>query len=258
MTDLAPFLARPIAHRGLHDAARGIVENTGSALLAAIGGGYGVEADLQEAGCGEPVVFHDETLNRLTGSDGRVRDRAFPDLAGLALRNTADRILSLRDFLALCSGRAALLLEIKTLAGNADRFARRIAADLAGYRGPVAVMSFDPEAVAPFRTLAPDIPRGIVAMPYAGEADWPGSTPWRRFTASNLLHCRIARPHLIAYRADGLERSAVRLARGACRRPVLAWTVRSQTQAEGIARLADNIIFEGFMPRWPLPNDRIR
>jgi len=256
MPDLRPFLARPIAHRGLHDAGRGIIENTGSALLAAIEAGYAVEADLQEAKCGEPVVFHDETLERLTDGQGRVRDLSAAELAGVALKGTADRILTLRDFLALCAGRAALLLEIKTVAGNAERFARRMAADLSAYRGPVAMISFDPKAVAPFREFAPHLPRGIVAMPYAGERDWRGSTSWQRFAASNLLHCRIASPHLIAYRSDGLERLAVRLARSVFMRPVLAWTVRSQAQAAGIAGLADNIIFEGFRPQWPPCTER--
>jgi glycerophosphoryl diester phosphodiesterase len=258
MPDLAPFLARPIAHRGLHDAECGIIENTGAALLAAIEAGYAVEADLQEARCGTPVVFHDETLERLTERQGRVRDLSAAELAAVALKGTADHIPTLSNFLALCAGRAALLLEIKTVAGNAERFARRIAADLSAYRGSVAVISFDPKAVAPFRELAPHLPRGIVAMPYAGERDWRGSTRWQRFAASNLLHCRIASPHLIAYRVNGLERLAVRLARGVFKRPVLAWTVRSQAEAADIAGLADNIIFEGFRPHWPPRTGRHR
>src|SRR4051794_2404055 len=57
--------ARPIAHRGLHDKAKGVIENTVSAALAAVDAGYAIECDVQLTGDGEAVVFHDFTLDRL-------------------------------------------------------------------------------------------------------------------------------------------------------------------------------------------------
>ena len=63
---------RPIAHRGLHDARRGVIENTASAFRVAIAGGYGIETDIQAAAGGEPVIFHDERLERLTGVSGPI------------------------------------------------------------------------------------------------------------------------------------------------------------------------------------------
>ena len=58
--------ARPIAHRGLHDAARGLIENTAGAVAAAIEAGFGIEVDVQVSGDGEAMVYHDDTLGRLT------------------------------------------------------------------------------------------------------------------------------------------------------------------------------------------------
>ena len=71
---LAWLTARPIAHRGLHDAAAGVIENTASAFNAAIAGGYGIECDLQLSGDGEAMVHHDPVLGRLTEGDTWLAD----------------------------------------------------------------------------------------------------------------------------------------------------------------------------------------
>ena len=134
---------RPIAHRGLHDVRRGVIENTASAFRAAIAGGYGIETDIQAAAGGEPVIFHDERLERLTGAEGTVAALTPDQLRQLALRNTADRILTLAEFLRLVEGRAPLYLEIKSLGGADRTLERRVAEELADYRGPVSVISFD-------------------------------------------------------------------------------------------------------------------
>ena len=70
------LIARPVAHRGLHDAAAGIVENTPSAFAAAIAGDYAIECDIQISADGEAMVFHDQTLERLTEGSGRRRRHA--------------------------------------------------------------------------------------------------------------------------------------------------------------------------------------
>ena len=74
MAGLDWLTARPIAHRGLHDAAAGVIENTASAFAAAIAGGYGIETDLQISADGEAMVHHDDVLGRLTEGRGRLAD----------------------------------------------------------------------------------------------------------------------------------------------------------------------------------------
>ena len=64
------LIARPIAHRGLHDAAAGRIENTAGAALAAIDGNYAIECDVQISADGEAMVFHDDDLDRLTDGHG--------------------------------------------------------------------------------------------------------------------------------------------------------------------------------------------
>jgi glycerophosphoryl diester phosphodiesterase len=70
MTAPAWLTERPIAHRGLHDRAAGILENTLSAADAAIARRFPIECDVQLSADGEAMVFHDHTLDRLTTERG--------------------------------------------------------------------------------------------------------------------------------------------------------------------------------------------
>ena len=143
-TKLDWLTARPIAHRGLHDAARGIIENTAAAVRAAIEGGYGIEVDLQISADGEAMVHHDDVLGRLTDGAGRLDRLSAAELKRVAFRGSAERMMTLGDLCDLVGGRAALLLELKSRFDGDGRLPARVAALLAGYRGPVAPMSFDP------------------------------------------------------------------------------------------------------------------
>ena len=70
MSAPAWLTARPIAHRGLHDAAKGLAENSLGAAAAAIAGGFAIECDVQLSRDGEAMVFHDDNLRRLTRGRG--------------------------------------------------------------------------------------------------------------------------------------------------------------------------------------------
>ena len=130
------WLQRPIAHRGLHDRAKGIVENSASAVSAAMGKGFAIEVDLQCAADDMPIVFHDDTLDRLTLETGPVAARTAEALANIPLRNSADRILSLPALLALVNGYVPLVLEVKSTWRRDGKFEANIAQMLAAYKGP--------------------------------------------------------------------------------------------------------------------------
>ena len=65
------FFDRPIAHRGLHDRNKGVIENSRSAFAAAIERGYAIECDVQLSSDGVPFIFHDDDFDRLTEAPGR-------------------------------------------------------------------------------------------------------------------------------------------------------------------------------------------
>ncbi len=241
------WLKRPIAHRGLHDAAKGIVENSASSVRAAMGAGYAVEVDLQCAADHMPVVFHDDTLDRLTSESGPVAAHSADALSRIPLRNSQDSILSFAALLALVNGHVPLVLEVKSTWSRDGKFEENIANMLASYPGPVAVMSFDPYSLAAFRRAAPLLPRGLVADRFDDESHWSQLKLWQRFAMRNLLTAAIAWPNFIAYDIGALPALAPLIAR-LFGLPLLTWTVRSPAERERALRYADAMIFEGIRP----------
>jgi glycerophosphoryl diester phosphodiesterase len=239
-------MARPIAHRGLHDPAQGIIENTPSAALAAIAGRYGIEADLQASADGEAMVHHDDTLGRLTEGNGALRNMSAAALKRVAYRATCDRMMALGDLLDLVAGRVTLVLELKSRFDRDLRLAARTARVLGAYRGPVAVMSFDPALIANMRRIAPSIVRGIAAGRRCPPLVWHLLSPAQRFELTFLLHGWNSRPAFLAYRVDDLGAIMPRAARLMFELPLLTWTVRGAKDRAMAARFADQMIFEGF------------
>ena len=142
---LAWLTARPIAHRGLHDAAAGTVENTAGAFAAAVAANYGIECDLQVSADGEAMVHHDDALGRLTEGSGRLAEMSAAALKAVRFKASGDRMLTLSELCELIAGRVTLLLELKSRFDGDRRLAQRAAAVLRDYAGPVAAMSFDPD-----------------------------------------------------------------------------------------------------------------
>jgi glycerophosphoryl diester phosphodiesterase len=235
----------PIAHRGLHDLARGRIENTASAFEAAIAKGYAIECDLQAADGYRPVVFHDETLERLMEASGPVAGRTVADLKKMAFRQSPDRILTLDELLELVAGRVPLFVEIKTMFDVDGSFEWTISHSLKAYRGPLAVMSFDHRAMAAMRILAPDIPRGLIS--YRWDDDWmPQLTATEKAKLRALsYHNRVA-PSFIHYDIDDLPEAAPLDLKRELGIPLLTWTVRTPEQRTRAKLYADAIVFEGF------------
>ncbi len=248
MAGLDWLTARPIAHRGLHDASAGVIENTASAFSAAIAGGYGMETDLQISADGEAMVHHDDALGRLTEGSGRLADMNAAEIKKVRFQQSADRILTLGELCDLVGGRATLALELKSHFDGDRRLAQRAADVLANYAGPVAVMSFDPAMVEAVRQIAPGLPRGIIAERHYAHHEWDRMPDWEKRRMAFFLHANRTRPHFIAYAVKDLPAVAPLIARAIFGLPLLTWTVRSADDRRRAARWADQIIFEGWRP----------
>lgn len=242
MPGLDWLTARPVAHRGLHDPAAGIVENTPSAFAAAIEGRYAIECDLQRAADGEAVVFHDDTLDRLTERQGALSALTSAELKSVPFKATADHMITLGELCDLVAGRVPLILEVKSQFNRDTRLAGRIADVLQGYAGPVAAMSFDPVMMVAVRAAAPGLPRGLVAEARASETD--KAVGPARYAGAVLQ----ARPHFLAWSVRDLPGFWPLLARWCFGLPLLTWTVRTESDRVCARRWADQMIFEGFRP----------
>ncbi|ABA04687.1 glycerophosphoryl diester phosphodiesterase [Nitrobacter winogradskyi Nb-255] len=240
--------ARPIAHRGLHDHARGIMENMPGAIRAAIAGNFAIEVDIQLTADNEAMVYHDDELGRLTEGSGALRTVTAAELKRVIFKSTPEKMMSLADLCALVAGRVPLVIEVKSHFDGGTDLVRRMAEVLSGYDGPAAGMSFDPDQVMAMRELMPSLPRGIVAERRYSKADWPEATSRQRAAMTHLRHGFRTRPHFVAYNVNELPALAPWIARNILGCPLLTWTVRSAEQRARAARHADQMIFEGFYP----------
>jgi glycerophosphoryl diester phosphodiesterase len=249
MLDRAAFL-KPIAHRGLHAAAEGRIENTEAAFTAAIARGFGIECDLRPAAGGLPVVFHDETLERLIDGRGPVAALSAGDLRRLRYKGEDTPILTLAALLDLVAGKVPLLIEVKSEWAPPDpAFMAGIARLASAYHGPIALMSFDPAVMTALRLRAPGVPRGIVSGAYRDEH---GGTWWRdkidetrAFRLANLLDSAPVEPHFYAYHVKALPTPVTRYVREVQKLPLFTWTVRTPEDHAIAAQWADAPIFEG-------------
>ncbi|MCJ2036062.1 glycerophosphodiester phosphodiesterase family protein [Methylobacterium sp. J-068] len=240
--------ARPVAHRGLHDRAGGVPENTLAAAEAAIRGGYAIECDVQLSADGEAMVFHDETLGRLTTARDAVGARPAAALSALAVAGSPECIPTLPAYLARIGGRTPLVIEVKSRYTGDLRLTERVADLIAAYDGPVAVKSFDPHLVAALRGLAPTVPRGIVAETRQDDPAYAALAPSLRRSLSDLLHFDETRPDFLSWRVDDLPCAPTVLCRLLGGRPVMTWTVRNPDQRRLAEAHADQMVFEGFRP----------
>ena len=130
--------ARPVAHRGLHDRARGIIENMPGAALAAIDGNFGIECDIQLTADGEAMVHHDDALGRLTEGAGALLGMTAAALKAVRFKDTPERMMSLSDLCTLVMGRVPIVIELKSHFDGNRKLVTRMAEVLGTYPGPVA------------------------------------------------------------------------------------------------------------------------
>ena len=159
---------RILGHRGAsHDAP----ENTLVAFALALEqGADGVELDARLCGSGEAVVFHDETLERLTGRSGAVRDTPWSVLSTLRVSGAggpAAPIPLLSEVLERLPRRAWINVELK-----AERWSDTAVAEVAGalleaggHSEHVVVSSFQPICLLRLAMRFPGLRRGLLLDP---------------------------------------------------------------------------------------------
>ena len=220
------LLSVPIAHRGLHYGPLA-PENSLPAFEGAVKLGLPIELDVQLLSDGTVAAFHDSTLDRMTGTPGKLVDLNLKGLANLRVLGTAFCIPTLRQTLELVCGKVPLLIELKTSSAPGP-LEQAVCVELAGYSGEFAIQSFNQPTIAWFRQNQPTICRGQLS---GGEHGLPGFEE--------------ALPDFIGYQFNALPNVEVSEKRDAGT-PVLAWSITSPDAAEAVALYADNIIWEGF------------
>jgi len=236
MNDLSWLTARPIAHRGFHDMNNARWENTLAAFGAAVERGYAIECDVQLSSDGSPVIFHDHDLARLTGAEGQVWQRTAAELCALSVGGTAERVPALSEMLDHVNGAVPLVIELKGVPGHDTGLVDSVLKSLRGYRGEVALMSFDHWIIRELARKAENLPIGLTAE---GESD-----------SALEAHFSMLGHHIsfVSYAVAHVPNPFISFVRQRLSMPVITWTVRNQVDLEKSFRYADQITFEGFAP----------
>jgi glycerophosphoryl diester phosphodiesterase len=238
------LVARPIAHRGLHDEKKGIVENTEAAFAAAIKHDYAIECDIQLTEDGEAVVFHDEELKRVTESKGLVIEHTVSQLKKLKYRQSKAYMQTLTELLEQVDGSVPLVIEIKTIWDGGRALTLRALENLRSYKGPYALMSFDPGAVALLAEVSPHTVRGMTAD--RGVDDYYKMLPIpRRLELQRFSHVQKTRPHFVSFNFKDLPFAPVQGVR-AMGFPVITWTIKNKKDETLARRYSDQVTFEGY------------
>lgn len=241
-TDQAYF-----AHRGLHDNKSEAPENSMAAFRKAVDAGYGIELDVHITRDLIPVVFHDDTLNRVCGVDGKISDFTLEELQKFRLFDTEEKIPLFKDVLNLVDGKVPLIVEIKAN-DNDLRVCPKADELLKDYKGLYCMESFNPLAVRWYKKNRNDIVRGQLSDSYMHSDNKKYHSPLY-WAMEYLLLNFLAKPDFIAYNHKFYKNLSRRINKNFYNAMSAAWTIRSQEELDARLNDFDVYIFEGFIPK---------
>lgn len=232
------------AHRGLHGG--GVPENSMEAFELAVKAGYGIELDVRLSKDGELMVFHDDTLDRVTAESGAVDARTAEELRKIKLSGTENTIPTFREVLALVDGKVPLLVEIKEFNGGYG-VTEKTAEILKEYKGSFIVESFNPLALGKLKKLAPEFMRGFLSQDFSTSKD---HLSFKYKLLKNMMFNFVARPDFIAYRHIDYNVKALKFIKKHHKKtPLIAWTVESaEDDALAIKNGFSGLIFQYYTP----------
>ncbi len=233
-----PALLCDYAHRGLHSDT--IPENSLAAFEAACCAGFGIELDIQLSRDGEVMVFHDYTLIRMTGKEGKLCDFTAEELQKLSLGGTEQTIPTFSEVLALVNGRVPLLVELKGEDLNAD-LCPKAAALLKEYRGDYCIESFNPLLL---RAMRKELPEAYYGQLYTNVCKDKKKVTLLNILLTLMAFNFLAKPDFIAYNTLYCDSLPVKLTTKLYTAERFVWTVRDKDTLKTAHDKGEHPIFE--------------
>lgn len=231
------------AHRGLHNKASHIPENSLTAFWLAAESGYGAELDVHLSRDGRLVVMHDENLYRMTGYDKDICDCTAQELEQLRLDGTDEPIPYLEEVLPLFTGKAPLIIELKTCNGNHAALAKRVCSMARRHPGlRFCIESFDPRALRWLKKNRPRVIRGQLSCNFMKHRN--GLKGITAFFLTNLMTNFLTLPHFIAYRYEDRGNLSLQLCKLLWKVQEVNWTIIDEADAQTALDDGAMIIFE--------------
>lgn len=229
------------AHRGLFN--EEFPENSIKAFENAIKNDFAIELDIQFTKDKKVIVFHDYTLERLTGDKRNISDLNYEEVKKLNLLNTDEKIPLLEEVLELVDGKVPLLIEIKNCS-DIINLGNETAKLLQNYSGKYAIQSFDPCVLKWYKKNNKSVLVGLLIGSYKG--------------IEKVNHCKDVvidfKRFFLEYKMDFLSIDSYDIKNLAIktfrffRIPILSWTIRSESELKEIKEFVDGFIFDSFIP----------
>ena len=219
----------PIAHRGLHNSANNIYENTKESFLAAVNENYAIECDVVLSKDHEVVVFHDENLKRLCNLDKNVSSLTMNELRNLKIYESSSNIISLDEMLHIVSAHVPIIIEIK---GKFNPFIEeRIQEIIRSYKGPIALKTFNLKSVEWLIKFLPYVYKGLVID--------SNTNNFESILDLNIDFVSCDIEFIESNLIDRVKKKGL---------PIITWTVDNEDKKKKANLIADNIIFENIRP----------
>ncbi|WP_331489115.1 glycerophosphodiester phosphodiesterase family protein, partial [Parablautia intestinalis] len=232
------------AHRGLHDNASEAPENSMAAFRRAAKAGYGMEMDVQLTKDEVPVVFHDFTLKRVCGKEGKVSDYTWQELKELRICGSTETIPRFEEVLKAVDGKTPLIIELKVERTDL-KTCRVVDALLKDYPGLYCIESFNPLVLMWYKRHHRDVVRGQLSDGFIKSGEFRGIL---YYVLQNLMLNWLTKPDFVAYNHKYANILSRKLCHGLYRNLAVAWTIRSQKELEAAKKGFDIFIFDSFVP----------
>ncbi len=233
-----PVLMCDYAHRGLHG--DGIPENSLGAFARACEEGFGIELDVQLSRDGTVMVFHDATLIRMTGRDGKLCDYSADELRQMKLADSDETIPTFADVLALVDGRVPLLVELKGETTNTE-LCPKVAALLKDYQGPYCIESFNPILLGEMKKHLPNAFRGML---YTNPCRKKKNYSMLNILLTAMALNVVAKADFIAYNQVYRDSLPVKITTKLYGAPHFVWTTRGDRERAIAREHGEHAIFE--------------
>ena len=231
------FIKYKLAHRGLHNDI--YPENSLGAFENAMAHGFAIELDVRVTKDGSLVIFHDSNLQRMCGVNSNIADLTLSDIKECRLLNSEFAIPTLEEVLDLVQGNTPIMIELKPVSRKM-KITNKVYDAIKDYKGDIAVKAFNPLYMLWFKKHAPHIIRGMLSS-YFKHTNLPFIY---KFLIKRLTFFGRIKPDFISYDINNLPNKYVKNKNV----PILAWTIYSEEEEKHALTLADNVIFQDFIP----------
>lgn len=236
------------AHRGLHNADKGVPENSMTAFQLAVEAGFGAELDVHLMADGNLAVVHDSDLTRVCGKQAIIEELVEEELLDYPLMGTEELIPLFQEVLELFEGKTPLIIELKVEGGNANALTDAVMAMLEDWDGVYCLESFHPGVLLRLRERYPWVLRGQLSQNFLKGGEVHGLSLPARFALTNLLTSALTRPDFVAYKWQDRKNPSLRLMRALYGVHEVGWTVRDRQTMDDLEAEGVPAIFEGFLP----------